>query len=116
MLGSVGAGLFHSGGQVTHSRVGERSMSTADLASAKKYHDGGGIGLRNDEIPAILQTGEVVLSRDHVKAMNGSSSGGDTININMTVNASDASSFRQSQRQISADLAKQIALSKKRNT
>jgi hypothetical protein len=57
------------------------------------FHDGGIVGkdansssygLKADEVPAILQSGEVVLSRDTLK--NGVGSGGTTIVQNITVN------------------------------
>ena len=52
--------LLHSGGHVEPS------------GNIRKFHDGGTVGsfgrLASDEVPAILQTGEMVLSRDDTQA------------------------------------------------
>lgn len=54
--------------------VGARSVETyrqapsALFANAQRYHAGGWPGLARDEVPAILQTGERVLSRREVAA------------------------------------------------
>lgn len=66
---------------------------------AEGYHTGGPVrrmhrgGLMSDEVPAILQTGEYVMSRKQVAAMkSGGGSSGPTVN-NVTINATDAQSF-----------------------
>jgi hypothetical protein len=61
---------------------------------APRFHGGGGVNLKNNEVPAILQSGEFVLSRDQVKnstrinnsTNNTASSGGNTYNVMVTVN------------------------------
>lgn len=60
---TTGAGSLqrvHTGGYVSPS------------GSIQRFHEGGMVGgLRSDEVPAILQTGEVVLSRQQVAALGG---------------------------------------------
>ncbi len=61
-LGLISMMGFHSGGTV--GRDGDaRVVPFPLLARAPRYHSGGWPGLGNDEVPAILQTGERVLSR-----------------------------------------------------
>lgn len=54
--------------QVTGKPTGTQihSGGVAGATHAKRYHDGGFPGLRSDEVPAILQKGELVLSRSQV--------------------------------------------------
>ncbi|WP_372808293.1 phage tail tape measure C-terminal domain-containing protein [Pontiella sp.] len=55
------------------------------------YHDGGIAGLQPDEIPAILQRGEeVITSGDPRHRNNLSGASSDTINVNFSVSAVDA--------------------------
>ena len=68
------------------------------FAGATRMHSGGMVGLRHDEVPAILQRGERVLSRREAQDYGN----GVTVNIN----ARDAESFRQSRTQIAADIAR----------
>jgi hypothetical protein len=63
-----------------------------------EYHTGGPVrmhrgGLMSDEVPAILQTGEYVMSRKQVAAMKSGGGGGGTTVNNVTINATDAQSF-----------------------
>ncbi|SIR12782.1 hypothetical protein SAMN05421641_12631 [Paracoccus thiocyanatus] len=58
------------------------------FASAPRMHGGGMAGLRHDEVPAILQRGERVLSR---REAAGYGNGG---NVTVNINARDAESFR----------------------
>lgn len=63
-------GSFHDGG-VAGSGGASRAMSSSWFAGAPRYHGGGIAGLRPDEVPAILQTGERVLSRAQTNAQGG---------------------------------------------
>lgn len=63
-VSTVAVGTRHSGGMAGH---GERrsipaSMASFMFANAPRFHDGGPV-LKAGEVPAILQTGERVLSR-----------------------------------------------------
>jgi ABC-type transporter Mla subunit MlaD len=73
-------GLFaHDGGLVTPKGI-------------KKYHSG---GLADDEVPAILQTGERVLNRRQTREYDrgGRQSSGESNVYNITINAIDTQSF-----------------------
>lgn len=61
LSGLVG-GLFHGGGVVAGGGRG-RNVSASIFASASRYHGGGIAGLKPDEVPAILQRGEEVITR-----------------------------------------------------
>ena len=65
--GSVLAGIFHSGG-VVGAAGPTRAVPAMAFAGAPRMHSGGWAGLRPDEVPAILQRGERVLSRREVAA------------------------------------------------
>lgn len=81
------AGVFHSGGIV--GRGGRtRAVNPLLFAGAPRMHNGGMVGLAPSERPAILQTGEEVLSRTDPrnKANGGGPAGGTNIKI---VNAVD---------------------------
>ena len=60
--GNLLAGVAHSGA-VAGFTGSTRSVPSALFANAPRYHSGGTVGLRPDEVPAILQRGERVLSR-----------------------------------------------------
>ena len=48
----------------SHSPYAPRVVNPAVFASARRFHSGGLPGLAADEVPAILQKGEEVLSRN----------------------------------------------------
>lgn len=100
---SIFANVLHAGGIVGAGGTG-RSVPVAAFAHAPRMHSGGWAGLRSDEVPAILQRGERVLSRREVA--NGS---GVTVNIQ----SRDAESFRQSRAQIAADTARAVAMGRR---
>jgi hypothetical protein len=67
------ASIFHTGGIVGGGGT-SRAVNPLVFAGAPRYHSGGLVGLKPDERPAILQTGEEVLSRrDPRNALNGGS-------------------------------------------
>lgn len=76
---SVGANTRHTGGMAGQ---GPRRQVPAWLfAGAPRFHGGGMAGLRADEVPAILQTGERVLSREETAAYNGGGGGTRIVNV-----------------------------------
>lgn len=90
---------FHTGGIVGQGGA-LRMVNPLVFAAAPRLHSGGTLGLKSDEVPAILQRGEEVLTRgDPRHARN---TGGAT--VNMTVVTQDANSFRRSEGQITADM------------
>lgn len=81
--GAIGGSVaFHTGGLVGRGGT-PKSAPAALFSGAPRMHTGG--FLKSDEVPAILQTGEMVLSRKQVAAM-GSGSGGVQVNTTVTVN------------------------------
>ena len=80
-LGGIFAPVKHAGGMVGAPGPG-RMVPALAFAGAPRMHSGGWAGLRPDEVPAILQRGERVLSRAEVAGgMGRSSSGGVSISI-----------------------------------
>lgn len=57
------AAIFHGGGIVGTTAVPTRAIPSSLIARAPRLHDGGMAGLRPDEVPAILQRGEMVSPR-----------------------------------------------------
>ncbi len=60
-----------------------------------------------DEVPAILQRGERVLSRREAQAT------AQAARVNVTIMARDAESFRQSRTQVAADIARAVSLGRR---
>ena len=74
-------------------------------------HAGGWAGLAPDEVPAILQRGERVLSRREAPATAASQRGAP--NVTVHIHARDAESFRQSRTQVAADIARAVSLGRR---
>ncbi len=100
-LDSIFSSLFHEGG-VAGEASPSRQVPAFIFAGAPRYHGGGIAGLKPDEIPAILQRGEEVVSRKDRKSR---STG---VNVVMHISTPDANSFRASQAQVSAEAARGI--------
>jgi len=108
-LGNVGgivAGVLHAGGMVGGAGPG-RMVPAMAFAGAPRMHSGGFAGLRPDEVPAILQKGERVLSR---KETAGYGTGG---NVTVNIQTRDAESFRQSRTQVASDIARAVSLGRR---
>ena len=103
-LGGMSASVMHSGGMVG-AGGSSRMVPAMAFANAPRMHNGGWAGLRSDEVPAILQRGERVLSRREAVGYGQ----GVTVNIN----ARDAESFRQSRAQIGADIARAVSMGRR---
>lgn len=86
--GSILPGIFHDGGTVGSGYHLSRAVPAAVFTGAPRYHGGGFAGLKPDEVPAILQKGEKVLSRRQVAA--GSDGGGVVINMPISIDATGA--------------------------
>ena len=112
VLGNLGGGIFanilHAGGMVGSPGPG-RMVPALAFANAPRMHAGGWAGLRPDEVPAILQLGERVLSRR--EAAGYGTAAAQTVNV--TINARDAESYRQSRTQIAADVARAVSLGRR---
>jgi Lambda phage tail tape-measure protein (Tape_meas_lam_C) len=104
--GGIFANILHAGGMVGSSGP-SRMVPAMTFAAAPRMHSGGAVGLRHDEVPAILQRGERVLSRREAQSYG--AGGG----INVTIMARDAESFRQSRTQVAADIARAVSLGRR---
>lgn len=70
-VGAATGGVLHSGG-IAGSATRSRAVSPAWFRSATRYHSGGVAGLRPNEVPAILERGEEVITKSDVRhRMNG---------------------------------------------
>lgn len=76
--GGLLAGVLHSGGPAGGGA--RRMVSPLLFVGAPRFHGGGMVGLRPDERPAILQTGERVLSRNEAGG-SGAGSGTRVVNV-----------------------------------
>ena len=100
------ASVLHSGGLVG-GNAPMRAVPVMAFAGAPRMHSGGVAGLRPDEVPAILQKGERVLSR---RETAGYSAGG---NVSIIIQTRDAESFRQSRTQVASDIARAVSLGRR---
>ncbi|WP_149139765.1 phage tail tape measure C-terminal domain-containing protein [Gemmobacter caeruleus] len=106
--GGIFANILHAGGTVGAPGPG-RMVPALAFVGAPRMHNGGWAGLRPDEVPAILQRGERVLSRR--EAAGYGQAGASTVNV--TINARDAESFRQSRTQVASDIARAVSLGRR---
>lgn len=95
-LGSIGGGggatvpVKHGGGIMGHTAGTSRRVSPAWFATVQRFHTGGIAGLKPNEVPAVLERGEEVLTRgDPRHQLNGGGGGGAAPQIKI-VNALDA--------------------------
>ncbi|OZA19103.1 MAG: phage tail tape-measure protein [Rhodobacterales bacterium 17-64-5] len=112
LLGQLsGSGVFsaavHHAGGIVGGNAPMRAVPIMAFAGAPRMHSGGFAGLRPDEVPAILQKGERVLSR---KETAGYSAGG---NVTVNIQTRDAESFRQSRTQVASDIARAVSLGRR---
>ena len=107
-LGSVFAPVLHAGGMVGGAAP-QRMVPAMAFAGAPRMHSGGWAGLKPDEVPAILQKGERVLSRREATQYGA----GRSQNITINIQTRNAESFRQSRTQVSADIARAVAMGRR---
>ncbi|SLN61592.1 Lambda phage tail tape-measure protein (Tape_meas_lam_C) [Roseovarius gaetbuli] len=105
--GGLFANILHAGGVVGSPGPG-RMVPALAFANAPRMRSGGFAGLRPDEVPAILQRGERVLSRREAAGYGQGQSS--TPAVNVTIMARDAESFRQSRTQVASDIARAVSL------
>ncbi|MGM0583809.1 MAG: phage tail tape measure C-terminal domain-containing protein [Pseudomonadota bacterium] len=101
--------VLHAGGLVG-GPAPQRLVPDMVFADAPRMHAGGVAGLRPDEVPAILQRGERVLSRRETAAY-GREGAAPSVTVNIV--ASDVESFRRSRTQVAADLARAVAFGRR---
>lgn len=100
IVGSALASVFHEGGEVGAGGT-TRSVPGMAFAMAPRFHNGGFPGLRANEVPAILERGEMVIPKGQAGR------GGGTIVMN--ISTPDAQSFRRSEGQITAMLNRAVS-------
>lgn len=108
--GGLFANILHAGGVVGSSAPG-RMVPALAFAGAPRTHAGGWAGIKPDEVPAILQRGERVLSRREAAGYGQGQSAAP--NISVTIMSRDAESFRQSRTQVAADIARTVSLGRR---
>ena len=62
-------GAAHGGGRAGGLRLTRNDINPMVFGAAPRYHGGGIAGLQNDEIPAILQRGEIIRTRQQEAAL-----------------------------------------------
>ena len=108
--GGLFANILHAGGMVG-TAGSQRMVPAMAFAGALRMHAGGWAGLKPDEVPAILQRGERVLSRREAAGYGQGQSA--ATNISVTIMSRDAESFRQSRTQVAADIARAVSLGRR---
>lgn len=89
---TMGATVKHSGGMAGTGPI--RKVDPLLFAGAPRYHSGGMVGLKPGEVPAILQTGEEVLSRnDPRNQANGGGGSGAGVRIINTIDPEMAGEY-----------------------
>ena len=103
-------GLFHEGGVVGERPSGVRYADAGVFEHAPRYHGGGfaGSGLLPDEVPIIARRGELVVPPERVVREDKPAREQRPITVMINVTAADANSFRASQGQIAAEMARAI--------
>lgn len=72
---------FHTGGVIGHSRRATHNVNPAIFQFAPRYHSGGVAGLKPNEIPAVLERGEEVLTASDPRHRNNLTGGGNSTKI-----------------------------------
>jgi hypothetical protein len=106
ILGSIlkGVGVGHSGGMAER-LLQSRDVPMALFRFAPRLHDGA--YLSPDEIPAILQRGERVLSRDETRRYENRGRDSQAA-VYVTIQTPSPAAFQASRTQIAADLARAV--------
>lgn len=89
-VGQIGA-LFHTGGIVGGGKTAGKKVNPLVFNGAVRYHSGGIAGLAPNEVPAVLQKGEEVLTKNDPRHRNNQSgtSGSEPLTIINTFDPMD---------------------------
>lgn len=96
LTGGIMSIVAHTGGIVGQSVTGSRTVAPGWFASATRYHTGGIAGLKPNEVPAILEVGEEVLTEQDARHSKNLGKGGSDQGApgrTKIVNMFDAASF-----------------------
>lgn len=89
-IGGAIASIFHEGGVVGHGSAPSRAVPASWFQNAVRYHTGGIAGLKPNEVPAVLERGEEVLTRkDPRHSMNGGAPNQQSVKIVNTFDAGE---------------------------
>ena len=108
------SGIHHTGG-IIGSPSNTRAVNPAVFTEAMRYHTGGLVGLRPDEVPLIGQRGEEMLTANDPRHRNngglasGTADGSEVTNNNVTVNVTVTGSEASASDPKSKELGKAIA-------
>ncbi|MBK5911469.1 phage tail tape-measure protein [Rhodothalassium salexigens] len=112
LAGALFGGVFHAGGVVGDDPSPQRPVAVAAFAGAPRLHAGGMAGLRPDEVPAILQRGEAVLTPGQMRLLGRGIAAADDrapqVVVNFNAPVSNAAEVRQSAAQAAAGLARMV--------
>lgn len=89
-------GAFHHTGGIVGTSGTNRSISANAFAGSTRYHSGGIAGLKPNEIPAVLEKGEEVLTQSdprHRENLQNEAAG--EVNITFQITANDTRGFDQ---------------------
>ncbi|MBN7759999.1 hypothetical protein JYP52_02535 [Nitratireductor aquibiodomus] len=106
--GAIIPGILHSGGVAGRDGYGHgRAVSPSVFSGAPRYHNGGVAGLKPNEVPAILQKGEMVIPKG-APSMPKLKKGGDTVQNNYAptyqIDASQAQNPQETERVVARAL------------
>jgi hypothetical protein len=106
IFGSIlkGIGVGHAGG-MAEQLTATRDVPMATFRFAPRLHDGA--FLSPDEVPAILQRGERVLSREETRRYDGRGREAQS-SVYVTIQTPSPAAFQASRTQIAADLARAV--------
>ncbi len=94
--GSYVVPSWHAGGLVVPGgQTSMRPVSPLLFANAERFHSGGWPGIRKDEVPAILQKGELVLTQQQQRAY-ARGAGSPSITVHVNSPAGDPAEIRRS--------------------
>lgn len=101
VAGAMGAASNHSGGVVGRDSGPTKMLPMSVVQNAVRYHGGGVAGLKSNEIPTVLEAGEVVRTEQQEKALadrmaaGGSGGGAAPAQTTNIINTIDTESFYQ---------------------
>jgi hypothetical protein len=102
--------FFHEGGLVGAGGRAGPMLPAAIFADAPRYHSGGFAGrmpFANDEVPAVLRRGELVMTQRQQDAVRREM--GRSINQTVIVQTEDPGSFNRTKSQMARDMRRELA-------
>lgn len=83
------ASLFHTGGVVGRGKAGGKRVNPLVFEGAVRYHSGGIAGLAPNEVPAVLQKGEEVITKNDPRHRDNANSSSSNQQPLMVINTFD---------------------------